>query len=65
MHAGSVEEVHSAASPIDVQKFLSGVDYPTDKATLVEHATSQGADDDIRSRRWRTSPWRSSTRPTT
>ncbi len=38
-----------AASPIDVQKFLSGVDYPTDKATLVEHATSQGADDDIRS----------------
>jgi hypothetical protein len=37
----------SDVNPIQVQKFLSGVDYPVDKSTLVEHARSQGADDDV------------------
>jgi hypothetical protein len=32
---------------IQAQKYLEGVDYPADKQTLVEHARSQGADDEI------------------
>jgi hypothetical protein len=34
-------------NPIQLQKFLGGVDYPTDKATLVEHARKNGADDNV------------------
>jgi hypothetical protein len=37
----------SKPNPIQVQKFLSGVDYPADRDTLVEHARSQGADDAV------------------
>lgn len=33
-------------NPIQVQKFLSGVDYPATKDDIVETARSQGADDD-------------------
>jgi hypothetical protein len=36
-----------AVNPIQLQKFLGGVDYPTDKQTLVEHARAKGADDDV------------------
>ncbi|SEG79101.1 Protein of unknown function [Thermomonospora echinospora] len=32
------------ASFIEVQKFLSGVDYPASKEQLVQHAKSKGAD---------------------
>jgi hypothetical protein len=32
---------------IEVQKYLSGVDYPATKEQLVEHAKSQGAGRDI------------------
>ncbi len=32
---------------IEVQNFLSGVDYPASKQELVEHARSQGAGDEI------------------
>ena len=35
-------------NPIQVQKFLSGIDYPTNKGALVEHAKSNGADEDVR-----------------
>lgn len=35
------------ANPIHVQKFLSGIDYPTSKQALVDHARSQGADDEV------------------
>lgn len=35
------------ANPIQLQKYLGGIDYPTDKDTLVEHARSNGADDDV------------------
>jgi Protein of unknown function (DUF2795) len=31
---------------IKVQKFLSGVDYPADKAQLIEHARAKGADEE-------------------
>jgi hypothetical protein len=36
-----------SVNPIQLQKFLGGVDYPTDKATLVEHARKNGADDNV------------------
>ena len=36
-------------NPIQVQKFLSGIDYPIGKQELVEHAKSEGADDDVTS----------------
>ncbi|MDG9718010.1 DUF2795 domain-containing protein [Streptomyces sp. DH24] len=37
-------------SPIDLQKALSGMDYPTDKKSLVECARRNKADDKIVSR---------------
>ncbi len=38
-----------AVNPIQVQKFLGGIDYPIAKQDLVEHARSKGADDDVMS----------------
>jgi hypothetical protein len=35
----------SAPNPIQMQKFLSGVNYPASKEDLVEHARKQGADE--------------------
>lgn len=35
------------ANPIQVQKFLSGMDYPASKEEIVEHAKSKGADENI------------------
>ncbi|GGP65561.1 hypothetical protein GCM10010185_42970 [Saccharothrix coeruleofusca] len=34
-------------NPIQVQKFLSGVDYPATKDDIVDTAQAQGADDDL------------------
>ncbi len=34
-------------NPIQVQKFLKGVDYPVSKADLVRHAREQGADERV------------------
>jgi hypothetical protein len=34
-------------NPIQVQKFLGGIDYPVEKEKLVEHARSNGADDEV------------------
>ena len=34
--------------PIQVQKFLKGVDYPATKETLLAQADAQGADADVR-----------------
>ena len=34
-------------NPIQMQKFLAGVDYPCDKRQLVEHARSKGADEPV------------------
>ena len=36
-------------SPIEAQKFLSGVDYPATREQIVEHAEREGADEEIRS----------------
>jgi hypothetical protein len=35
------------ANPIQVQKFLSGMDYPATKEEIVDHAKSKGADENI------------------
>jgi hypothetical protein len=34
-------------SPIDIQKALSGIDYPATKDDVVEHAESHGGGDDV------------------
>jgi hypothetical protein len=33
-------------NPIQLQKFLGGVDYPVDKNKLIEHARGKGADEE-------------------
>lgn len=37
----------TAVNPVQVQKFLSGIDYPADKQTLINTAREQGADDNV------------------
>ena len=37
----------SMANAIDVQKYLSGVDYPAGRDDLVRHAEGAGAPDDV------------------
>jgi hypothetical protein len=34
-------------SPIDIQKALSGMDYPASRDQIVAHAEENGADDEI------------------
>ncbi len=34
-------------NPIQMQKFLGGVDYPAERDELVAHAQSKGADDAV------------------
>jgi hypothetical protein len=34
-------------NPIQIQKYLSGIDYPTDKQNLLKHAEKEGADDKV------------------
>jgi hypothetical protein len=36
-------------NPIQVQKFLKGVDYPVSKQELLKNAQKEGADDNVRS----------------
>lgn len=36
-----------AVNPIQLQKFLGGIDYPADKQTLIDRARSNGADDNV------------------
>jgi hypothetical protein len=35
------------ASPIDIQKALSGMDYPAGKEDIVRHAEQNGADGEV------------------
>lgn len=39
----------ASANPIELQKYLKGMDYPADKQGLLEHAKGQGAPDDVMS----------------
>jgi Protein of unknown function (DUF2795) len=34
-------------SPIDIQKALSGIDYPASKEQIVRHAESHGGDEEV------------------
>jgi hypothetical protein len=34
-------------SPIDIQKALSGMDYPASKDQIVQHAQKQGGDEEV------------------
>jgi hypothetical protein len=34
-------------SPIDIQKVLSGMDYPARKEDIIQHAKKQGADKEV------------------
>jgi len=34
-------------NPIQLQKALKGVDYPTDKKTLIDRARTNGADNEV------------------
>jgi hypothetical protein len=34
-------------NPIQLQKFLGGIDYPTDKQTLMDRARQNGADGNV------------------
>jgi hypothetical protein len=37
-----------SVNPIQMQKYLKGVDYPARKEDLLANAEQQGADDDVR-----------------
>jgi hypothetical protein len=36
-------------NPVQVQKYLGGLDYPVEKQDLLRRAEEQGADEDVRS----------------
>lgn len=36
-----------SVNPIQLQKFLGGVDYPIEKAELLAHAEERGADENV------------------
>jgi hypothetical protein len=36
-------------NPIQIQKFLKGMDYPAGKKQIIEHAKSNGADENVNS----------------
>lgn len=38
---------NKVVNPIQVQKFLKGIDYPADKKTLVSTAKKEGADNNV------------------
>jgi hypothetical protein len=38
----------SHVNPVQIQKFLKGVDYPANKQTLIENAKKLGADENVR-----------------
>ena len=46
-NGGKKERGGEAPSPVQAQKFLSGLDYPVDKQTLVDKAREEGADQEV------------------
>jgi Protein of unknown function (DUF2795) len=41
------DDMADAPNPIQIQKFLSGIDYPASKDTILETAKKQGADEHV------------------
>lgn len=35
-------------NPVEIQKYLGGVNYPVSKQDLIQHAQSKGADENIK-----------------
>lgn len=46
-HEMHEHEQQPVVNPIQVQKFLGGIDYPTDKQTLLKRAQEKGADKNV------------------
>ena len=42
-----LEKIMSDVNPIQIQKFLKGVDYPASKQDLLQNAKKLGADDNV------------------
>jgi len=42
-----LEKAMPHVNPIQIQKFLKGVDYPAKKETLLENAKKMGADENV------------------
>ena len=38
----------ATVNPVELQKWLSNVDYPASKQTLIDHARDEGADREVR-----------------
>lgn len=38
---------HSTPNPVQIQKYLGGLDYPTDKQTILDKAREEGADQNV------------------
>jgi hypothetical protein len=45
----TIDEEKRRMNPIQLQKYLKGVDYPASKADLLKAAEGEGADDNVRS----------------
>lgn len=41
------QQAHSVSNPIQVQKYLSGLDYPVGKQGIIDKAKKEGADKNI------------------
>lgn len=41
------QQAHSVPNPIQIQKFLSGLDYPVGKQDIIKKAKSEGADKNV------------------
>ena len=41
------DSARAAPNPVQVQKFLGGLDYPVGKQDLLERARSEGADENV------------------
>jgi hypothetical protein len=49
INEGVMAQKTDKPTPIQIQKFLGGIDYPADKATCVKTAKENGADEDVMS----------------
>jgi hypothetical protein len=44
---GKSRKEQKRPNPVQIQKYLSGIDYPADKKTLLEQARKHGADEAV------------------
>jgi hypothetical protein len=43
----TLEKIMPHVNPIQIQKYLKGIDYPATKAALIENAKKMGADENV------------------